>query len=233
MRMNRIIILLIGLTFFSCNRTKVARENTVIQDTIPQVKSIEIVLSDTLTNLFNKALVADTLEFIDIIDELEYPKSFLYYKSGHIISENEKNALVVTCPTDTTYSVKLYTIQNDKWNFIDSINGLDAFPVQFDVMFNDYNFDGQTDIYIQVTASNGWSLSRGHLITIEPQTKKLELHKEARELANMTPDKKSKTVKSELWNGWDIEGQQLTIFTNKWINGQLKTINKKNITITD
>jgi len=231
--MNRIIILLIGLTFFSCNRTKVARENTVIQDTIPQVKSIEIVLSDTLTNLFNKALVADTLEFIDIIDELEYPKSFLYYKSGHIISENEKNALVVTCPTDTTYSVKLYTIQNDKWNFIDSINGLDAFPVQFDVMFNDYNFDGQTDIYIQVTASNGWSLSRGHLITIEPQTKKLELHKEARELANMTPDKKSKTVKSELWNGWDIEGQQLTIFTNKWINGQLKTINKKNITITD
>jgi len=69
------IILLIGLTFFSCNRTRITRENTVIQDTIPQVKSIEVVLSDTLTRLFNKALVADTLEFIDIIDELEYPKS--------------------------------------------------------------------------------------------------------------------------------------------------------------
>ena len=228
MRTNRMIILLTGITIFSCNRTRTTRENTVIQE----VKSIEVVLSDTLIGLFNKSLVADTLEFIDIIDTLEYPKSFLYYKSGHIIRENEKNALVVTCPTDTTYSIKLYAIQNDEWNFIDSINGLDAFPVQFDALFNDYNFDGQTDIYIQVTVSNGWPLSRGHLIIIDPKTKKLELHKEARDFANMTPDKKTKTVKSELWNDRDVEGQKLTVFTHKWINGQLKTTNKKNITIT-
>jgi hypothetical protein len=230
MEMNRIIILLVGLTIFSCNHTRTSRENISIQDTIPQSKSAEVVLIDTLSMLFDKALVADTVEFLNGFD---LPKSFLFFKSGHIINTLEKNALVVLCPTDTTYTIKLYSNQNDKWNFIDSISELDAFPFQFDIIFDDYNFDGQTDLYIQVTASNGWSLSRGHLIVIDPKTKRLKIHKEAREFANMIPDKKSKTVKSELWNGWDIEGegQQLTIFTHKWINGQLKTTSKKNTTI--
>ena len=188
-------------------------------------------ITDTLTGLFNKALSSDTVEFIEFTDD--YFELF-YFKSGYTISKAEKNALVITCSNDKTYIVKLYSNQNDKWNLIDSINISDsnAYSVQFDVIFDDYNFDKQTDIYIQASASNGWSLSRGHLIIINSQTKKLELHKEARELANMKPDKKSKTVKSELWNGYDImDRAQLTIFTHKWINGQLKTTSKKDITI--
>ena len=217
-------IWLVGLTILSCNQTRTTSENTVIHDTVPQTKRVEVVPFDTLTGLFNKALTSDTVEFLSGLDALD---SFLFFKSGHLINKAEKNVLVVACPTDTTYMVRLYSIQNDKWNLMDSISDLDAFPVQFDVIFDDYNFDGQTDLYIQVTVSNGWPLSRGHLIIIDPRTKKLELHKEAREFANMTPDKKTKTVKSELWNEGDINGQQLTIFTNKWINGQLKTTSEK------
>ena len=224
------IILLIGLTILSCNQTHTPSGSIVIQDTIPQIKNTKLAISDMLAELFDKALISDTVEFLNGFDSLEL---FLFFKSGHIISKSEKNALVVVCPTDTTYTIRLYSIKNERWGLIDSISDVDAFPFQFDIIFDDYNFDEQTDLYIQVTASNGWSLSRGHLIVIDPKTKKLELHKEAREFANMTPDKKSKMVKSELWNGWDIEGegQQLTIFTNKWINGHLKTTSKKNITI--
>ena len=223
--MRTLTILFFGLTIFACNQTQTSQDKIVSNDTITQRnKTVSV---DKIAELFEKALTIDTLEFNN---QFEKNQSFLFFKSGHIISNAEKNALVVVCPTDTTYMVRLYSIQNNKWNLSDSVSGLEAFPTQFDPIFDDYNFDGQTDIYIQVTASNGWSLSRGHLIVIDPKTKKFDLHKETRDFANMTPDLKTKTVKTELWNGYDMKGRhQLTIFTNKWVNGQLKTISKKEI----
>jgi hypothetical protein len=227
--MRTLTILLLGLTIFSCNQTQTTQDKIVTTDTISKTIVAKDTVLEKITKLLDKALTADTLEFNN---EFETSQSFLFFKSGHIVSKTEKNALVVVCPTDTTYTVKLYSIQNNKWTLSDSISGLDAFPTQFDPIFDDYNFDGQTDIYIQVSASNGWSLSRGHLILIDPKTKTFELHKETRDFANMTPEPKTKTVKTELWNGYDLKGQhQLTIFTNKWVNGQLKTINKKDITL--
>ena len=227
--MRTLAILLLGLTILSCNQTQTPQDKIVTQGTISKTVANKETTLEKITRLLDKALTVDTLEFNN---EFEANQSFLFFKSGHIISKSEKNALVVVCPTDTTYMVKLFSIQSNKWNLSDSIGGLDAFPTQFDPIFDDYNFDGQTDIYIQVSASNGWSLSRGHLIIIEPKTKKFELHKETRDFANMKPDIKTKTVKSELWNGYDTKNRhQLTIFTNKWVNGQLKTIGKKDITI--
>ncbi len=226
-----LVILLLGLAIFSCNQIQTTQGKFVTQGSITQMESINDTLLDTLAGLFNKALSTDTVEFNNEF-EFDTYKSFLFFKSGHIFGKTEKNALVVVCPTDTTYTVRLYSIQANKWSILDSISGLDAFPTQLNVVFDDYNFDGQTDFYIQVTASNGWSLSRGHLITINPKSKKFRLHKETRYFANMIPDIKTKTVKTELWNGYDMKGQhQLTIFTNKWINEQLKIMTKKDITL--
>lgn len=225
--MRTLTILLFGLTFSFCNQSQAAQDNILAQDSIEN----NVNQLDRITELFDKALNSDTVEFNNEFEFYSY-KSFLFFKSGQIVSKTEKNALVVVCPTDTTYAVSLYSIQNKKWNLIDSINDLDAFPTQFDPIFADFNFDGQTDIYIQVSASNGWSLSRGHLLIIDPLTKKLIRHAEARNLANMKPDPKTKTVVSELWNGYNAKGQsQLTIFTNKWVNGKLTTVKKKHINI--
>ena len=221
--MNKIIIWFVGLTILSCNQSWASRGNIAIQDTILQIKSAGVSLSDTLTGLFNKALTSDTVEFTNGF----LGEPFLFFKSGYIITKTEKNALVVTCPTETAYIVRLYSIQNNKWYLIDSMSELDGFRMQFDVVFDDYNFDGQTDLYIQKAVSNGRSLSTGHLIIIDPQTKKFVLHKEAHEFANMTPDKKSQTVTSEMWDMVDITGWQLTIFTHKWVNGQLTTVSKQ------
>ncbi len=223
--MQIVIGLLIGLMAFSCNQARTTQDKIFIPHPAAQVITSKNKQLGTPSDFLAKALKADTLEFYN-------DKPFLFFKSGPFLGKTDKYAIVVQCPTDTTYSISLYSIKNNNLILSDSICDLDAFPAQFDPIFQDYNFDGQTDIYIQVTASNGWSLSRGHLIIINPNTKKFELHKETRDFANMLPDIKTKTVKTELWNGYDAKDRhQLTIFTNKWIGGKLKTISKRDTTL--
>ena len=184
-----------------------------------------------VNELLAKALKAKNLEFNNSYGFSKLD-GFLFFKSGHLLDSSEVNAIAVNCRYDTTYSIKLYLRKDTSWQLEDSISGLEAFPWQFNLSFNDYNFDMQTDIYIQVSASNGWSLSRGHLILIDPRSKKFDLHKEARDFANMCIDQFSKTIISQDWEGYDsLNNSHLTIYTNKWINGQLQTINKRDSTL--
>jgi len=94
-------------------------------------------------------------------------------------------------------------VHNDGWSNLDSLIITDILPLQFELEFEDYNFDHQKDIYIQFTASNGYSISKGQLITVNPISRKLELHPEARELGNMKPDPIRKLVITETWTGYD------------------------------
>lgn len=222
--------ILIGLVFtlmlWSYNQLRqTKRSASSNQNTATELSAYKNSRVDSIALFLETALRVDTFE-------VDHFGPFLFFKSGNILSKNEKNAVAIYSSTDTTYCVQLYSMHERKWELSDSIDGLDALPMQFDLIFDDYNFDEQTDLYIQVTASNGWSLSRGHLIIIDPKTKKLKLHTETRDFANMMPDKRTKTVRTELWNGYDKDGSvQLTVFTNKWIAGKLKTIRKKNVTV--
>lgn len=220
----RILILLIwGLTIFSCNQSHATHDKTETSDTLRKTVITKDSVVERINRILDNALTKDTLD-------ISRDKPFLYFKSGNLISKTEKNAFVVDCPTDTTYTVRLYSNQNNKWYILDSINGLEAFPIQFEAIFDDYNFDGQIDIYIQVSISNGWPLSTGHLIIIDPNTKKFNLHKEARNYANMTLDIQNKTVNTESCFDYGKKGRhQLIIYTNKWVNGKLKTISEKKI----
>ncbi len=216
MRATYLTILLFGLTIVACNRPETSQDNNVAQDTIAQNSSEDFVAFDTFANLLVKALKIDTLEYDNL-------KPFIFFKSGYFLNNKVKNTLVVTQISDTTISVKLYTIKDDNWLLNSTVENLDGPGVSFGPEFHDFNFDGQTDIYIQVTASNGYSLSRGHLITIDPLTLKLYAHEEARDLANMKPDKKTNSVFSEevIWckeNGFE----EVCKWTNKWDNGVLK-----------
>jgi hypothetical protein len=217
--MKKLIIFVIGLILISCNQVFTKQEKKAYLDS----------LSAENTNI--KALIDSTYKFLDIAttrDTLEFQcsKPFLFFKSGNFLSSAEKNAIVIFCPTDTTCSVRLYSLTKKSWELTDSVAKLDAFPSQFELRLADYNFDKQKDIYIQVSAS------QGYLFIIDPVTKKLTRHDEARDLANMKPYSKTKTVVSETWNGYNDKNQhELTVFTNKWVNGKLKTIRKMNMTL--
>ena len=221
-RMTRTFLyLLLGLLATSCNQTQNDRDEFFKKkSSVPPMTNTPFTTKDTFANLLNKALITDNIDF----DNLD---PFLFFKSGNFLNKNEKNVILIQCSTDSTYSINYYSFNNSNWKLTDSIGGLEAFPIQFYPIFDDYNFDEQNDIYIQVTASNGYSLSRGHLIIINPMTGKLEIHKEAREFANMKPDKRTQTIISEeaIWckkTGFKDVG----FWTNKWDKGQLKTIKK-------
>ena len=224
-KMHKLTIFILGLVLISCNQVSTKQQMKDKSDSLSVDKTTIKELRDSVTRLLDIATTKDTLE-------IKNSEPFLFFKSGTILSSTEKNAIVIVCPTDTTYEIRLYSQKNKSWELTDSVAKLDAFASQFELTLDDYNFDKQKDIYIQVSASQGYSLSRGHLFIIDPVTKKLTRHEEARDLANMKPDPKTKTVVSEIWNGYNYKNQhELTVFTNKWLNGQLKTIKKKNITV--
>ncbi len=209
MKRNLILLLLIIIQF-SCKK-----ENEKVQISIEENnKKI-----DTLTKLLEKAKVMDTLEII-------YQEPYWFIKSGQLFSENEKSALIINCPTDSTYSVRLYTETNDSWIKNDELDNLNFFPMQNEVLISDYNFDGFLDFYLNSSSSQGISLSRGHLLTINPSTKKIENHIETRNLANMFPDKKTKTIYTDSVE-YNVKGKAVWKLSYQWENGKLKYTNQK------
>jgi hypothetical protein len=101
--MRTLTILLFGLTIFSCNQTQTKQDKIVNKDTIAQTTH-NTSFNDKITELFDKGITDDTLEFYN---QFENNQSFLFFKSGQIISKTEKNAIVVVCPNDTTYTISL------------------------------------------------------------------------------------------------------------------------------
>lgn len=226
---NKFLIVLLTFLLFSCNQYEVKKDKIETSNTTNQFSNNNT--PNTLATLLSKILMTDSITFNNQF-ECETSKYFLFFKFGHFFNKTEKNILVVSCPNDTIYRIKLYALKNNTHLILDSIDCCNLYIQQFDLTLDDYNFDGQTDIYVQISASNGYSLSRGHLIIIDPVTKKMNLHTEASDLANIKAYSKTKTVISESWEGYDIQNNsQLIILTNKWINGLLKTISKKDTII--
>ena len=219
-----IIISTIFICFFSCkkdeNNSEISEENLSLKNV-----SNELISKDTLSILLEKALKVDTLEF----DNFE---PFIYFKSGNILSKNEKNALAVNCTNDSTYQIELYTQKNEKWIKNDEINNILANRTQFYLEFKDYNFDGQKDIYLQKSASNGWSLSRGYLFTVNSKTKKLIEHKEVRELANMNPEQIKEIVYTDELD-YSQSGRKINRRINKWKNGKLISLGLDKSKVTE
>ncbi len=221
-----IFSIILGLTFFGCDKSQTKNQLTtespltLDKKVLIDIQKVEI-SADTLYKLLDKSNQLDTFEFSNW-------EPFLFIKTGNILSQTENNAILVSCPNDSTYKVELYTKLAGGWTKNDEIELLDAFPIQFNLDFEDYNFDGQTDMYLQISVSNGYALSRGHLLTINPKTKKIQTHPEAKELANMHLDSKTKTVISEdvVWSV-DYGFQGVCDLKNKWVNGKLKIVKRE------
>jgi len=172
--------------------------------------------------------LADLYQFVSAgkkIDTLlgNQDDSVYYCKIGNFLLPAEKVALLIY-----GNAVELFIYKNDKPVKEDSIVvfNIEDYKMEFEVTYDDYNFDGRKDIYIQRTISNGWPMSRGCLITINRRTNKLERHDECDNLANMKADPKRKVVISdsilECYNSDTHEEKpQLCKLFNKWVENKL------------
>lgn len=212
MKKKYIFILSIYFSFLSCQKDQNKNSESIEGKSIKAISQTKTA-EETSKILLQKAIKTDTLEF-------ENWEPFLFFKSGYLLSQKEKNAIIVHCPTDSTYIIELYTKLNDKWIKNDQQNNMEAHPIQFNLNFEDYNFDGQKDIYLQESVSNGWPISKGHLFIINPETKKLEEHEETRNLANMNPILKDKIVYTDELD-YSYQFRKINRRINKWINGKL------------
>ena len=215
-------IIIIGHLFFACNHS--AENKSVSFDTLNISEEIEVKETslDTLYTLLDRALHLDTLEYSNF-------EPLLFIKTGNFLSLTEKNAVIISCPTDDyTYKIELFSKIAEKWKKKDELELQDVMPVFFDLVFDDYDFDGQKDIYVQGVVSNGYALSRGHLLTINPETKKMKTHPETRDLANMYPDFETKIIFSEDVD-WSIDYgfRQVCELKHKWVDGKLKIIKRE------
>ncbi len=209
--MKRNLILLLLIVFqFSCKK---GTEKIQINK---EEKNLEI---DTLTKLLERAKETDTLEIINL-------EPYWFIKSGKLFAKNAKSAFIVNCPTDSTYRVRFFTENNGKWIKNDELENLEFFPIQNEVLMADYNFDGFLDFYLNSSSSQGISLSRGHLLTINPSTRKIENHFETRNLANMFPNRKTMTIYADSIE-YNLKGKAVWKLKYQWENGKLKSTNQK------
>ncbi len=174
-------------------------------------------------------LTVDTLSAL-LINNAGLDSFFFYHPSkplqllqtGSILNAKKKNAFSVEEINDSAYLLKIYAFRNGKFELNDS-----AFTTEFSSLysgpyFEDFDFDGVNDIFIPVTISNGYAMSRGHLITVNPTNNEMTFHREVRDAANLKADKNTKTViGDELIICDESASMDVCKRTFKWKNGRL------------
>ena len=217
--MKRIIMnkyLIFGLTmimFSACqknNNFNVENFKTVNQNN--KNKGV-IIYKDTLYKLLENSILKDSFEYSN-------QDPFLYIKVGNIFPSKFKSSVLVSCPNSTSYKIELYSLIDNVWVKKDEIDKLEVPNRQYQILLNDYNFDGYTDIYLNSNSSMGISMSTGHLLTFNYLKNKFDLHPETRKLKNMFPNAKNKTVIIDSI-GYNEDGKRLWNLFYKWENGKL------------
>lgn len=169
--------------------------------------------------LFHRARTGDAFTFSQW-------KPFLYFSSGRDIFPDQTTALVAEEAGDTTISISMWTLHNEIWTQQSAVY-VTGPGMAFGITLADFNFDGQTDIYHNVSCSNGYALRRGNLITIDPASMQMVLHAEAGRLANMRPDSAKHCVWSCDWAECIQYGYSDTCqIANEWKNDSLITISR-------
>lgn len=210
-----VILIFSCITNSSCNRPGNGKEHVIDKNSHPQP------VANLLDSLLAIALSYDGLRF-------DNTNPFMVVQAGEYLSDSLKNVIVVRELTDSTYELRVYSKQGNKLKLDDSIEGIDVSEVYFDMSYDDYNFDGQRDIFLRERASNRYEMSYGLLLTIDPATKKITPHPETRELSNMWLEPATRTVFSDSTTSCaNTDMTAICHLTNKWVDGKLTTVSRK------
>ncbi len=193
------------------------------QEVAPQ--SIDSIAPPPISFESVEAILAGAMRLDSLAHDAWDP--FICFRSGFYGTRSEKQAIIIQRENDSGMWVQLFELDDTTWVTKSTLRGLPDRSVYFNVALNDFNFDGQADLYINAATSNGYSLSTGYLITIHPQTRQMQLHKEASGLANMRPDPRTQLVYSDALVSCDpVNMPDVSTWENSWINNTLVTTKK-------
>lgn len=236
-RINHFSFFALVLVVFSCttgldNKTNPVTEDRLQANTAANIDNVlkDINLADTIRNLMAVGLSKDTFEYKAFYNE-NSSYLLLYFKTGNLFNSKTKHAITLYSINDTTIQCALHDLAGDKWT--DRVSNIsmpiDGFsPAYFHVWFDDYNFDGNKDLYIHFYQSMSVAHAYGYILTFNPHNHSLTLHPETIEIPNLDIDTKSKTLTSTVYSNPNIDTENFKVVSNYgWTNGMLHLISKK------
>lgn len=160
------------------------------------------------------------------IEDMEYVYSsitpFVYFHATHSL-DTARAAFVFSNTNDSTALVRYYRLVDGKWMLKDSIPNLPGGSRPVNAALEDFNFDGQPDIYLLEAMVSENGLHYGWLFTIDPVTKQLTEHPEVREMGDLSADQATKSIISITLKalGHNLPPSKCTVISH-WEKGQLK-----------
>lgn len=211
--------------FFSCKPAE--KKEQVVNEVVDTAKASVVIDEVTIKQLLDKSQSSDTIQMYSA-------QPFVFYKTGYLFDTKMRHSLVVTCLQDDQYKVRIYEVNDSGWSLVDVAGPLKANRAAFYIESKDYNFDSEADIYIQSDYSNGYPISTGHILLINPVTKKMTICPNSAQYGNLYADASNKTLRSESkYSGAVQPGEEkIIVRTSKWIKDHFETIDSTLETVT-
>lgn len=215
MKQKHILSLIFGfcLVVFSCSNPSDSEDSEEI--VAEESETIETE-SEMLARLLEQSLTSDSVQAYST-------KPFMFFKTGHLLDLTFQNSLVLTCPTDSTFALRMFKKIDSAWILEDSLGGMKADKAQFYIESKDFNFDSQADFYIQYAYTSGYPISIGHIVLIDPKTKKMKWKSTYSRLGNANAQPESKMLRSEAkYKGPSPPGtEKIWVKRSRWMNDEL------------
>ncbi|MBL7836828.1 MAG: hypothetical protein JNM67_04890 [Bacteroidetes bacterium] len=204
-------------SFFSCKSAD--KKEEAVNEVDDTAKSIMVVDEATVEQLLDKSKASDTIQMYSA-------QPFLFYKTGYLFDSKVRHSLVLSCLSEDQYKVRIYQVNDTSWSLVDVVGPLKANLAAFYIESKDYNFDSEADIYIQSDYSNNYPISTGHIILVDPITKKMSLCPNSDQYGNPYADAGNKTLRSESkYKGTVKPGEEkIVVKRSKWVKDHFETI---------
>lgn len=171
--------------FLSCNNSS----SNELSGEIKSNSDSLLLEKDFLTTCLDNSVELDSANWYEI-------NPFKDFQSGYLLNDTVINAVYIE-EHDTLCDMNLYKLEAGNWELITSIQDLEFSSLSYEISFLDFNFDGTNDIFMRTSASNGYVMSRGHLIEYNLANNELIIHDELVEYSNFSINKETQQLIAE------------------------------------
>lgn len=220
------LLVLISILIFSCQSSgKKENAEDETSDFAPVASSV--VDFSVVRQLLMQSQKSDTIQMYSA-------NPFLFYKTGNLFDTKLRHSIVLTCTDDSTYAIRLYQVNDSNWALVDSLGGMPADRAMFYIESKDYNFDKEADIYIQNHYSNGYPISTGYIILVDPVTRHLTLLPGSSRFGNISADPSTRLLHSESKYYGPVKSgeEKIWIRKSRWENGHYSTVDSSLETVS-